>query len=100
MTISYYYKQLQTLAKQRRTSVLWVVLAIVVIFDLFVFQKSVRLVLAVRANQAPEPLSQAARVNFPAFNETLKQIEDNKRYFPAAVVDNNPFGTAPDQAAR
>lgn len=95
MTISYYYKQLQVLAKQRRTFVFWLLLAIVIIFDLFVFQKSLRLVLAVRANQVPEPLSQAVRVNFPAFNETLQLIEQNKRYFPAAVVDQDPFGLPP-----
>lgn len=95
MTISYYYKQLQTIAKQRRTFMFWVLLAVIIIFDLFVFQKSVRLVLAVRANQVPEPLSQSVRVNFPSFNETLKLIEDNKRYFPAAVIDQDPFGLPP-----
>ncbi len=100
MSISYYYKQLRVIAKQRRTVVFWVLLGVVLLLDLFVFQQSIRLIIEVRRNQAPEPLSQAVRVNFSSFNAALKQIEENEQYFPAAVVDNNPFGLAPDKTAR
>jgi len=97
MTLSYYYKQLRTIAKQRRSAVFWVVLGLVLLLDLFVVQKSVRLAIQVKSAEVPEPISQAVRVNFAGFNQALSQIEDNQGYFPAPVVDQSPFGVPPQQ---
>lgn len=100
MTISYYYKQLRTIITQRRSSVFWVMLGLILLLDLFVIQKSVRLAIQVKSAEVPEPLSQSVRVNFVGFNQALSQIEENEGYFPAPVVDQSPFGLAPDQVTQ
>jgi hypothetical protein len=96
MTLSYYAKQLNGVIKQQKSIVFWVLLGLVIIVELFVIQRSVAVIVGVQKNQAPEPLSQSVRVNFSAFNQVLKQVEESRSYQPEPVVDMDPFGFPPD----
>jgi hypothetical protein len=89
--------QLKLFFKQKTNLVFWIALGIVLVFDLFVLQRSFSIILSINRNEPPDAFSQLVRVNFSAFNSALDEIKTNQNYVARPAPTDAPFGLAPNK---
>lgn len=97
MKINFSIKDLVVIFKRKTYLFFWVALGIIILMDLFVLQKSLNIVIQVRNSQTPDAFGQFVRVNFSAFTNVLKQMEENDNFTPDDINDTGAFGLAPQK---
>lgn len=97
MKLNFSIKDIILIFKNKTYLFFWVALGIIILMDLFVLQKSLNIALQVRNSQTPDNFGQFVRVNFSAFTNVLKQMEDNDNFTPDNIDDVGAFGLAPQK---
>ena len=97
MKLNFSIKDIILIFKNKTYLFFWIALGIVILMDLFVLQKSLNIALQVRSSQTPDAFGQFVRVNFSAFTNVLKQMEDNGNFTPDDISDSGAFGLAPQK---
>lgn len=69
----------------------YVLLALVVILNVYVLQSGVRILLETRTNEVGARQIASFRVNFEGYNQALKRIQDADYFVPKNVITTNPF---------
>lgn len=87
------FKFLFAKLKTNAVLVFYVILAIILIYEFSIFYTAAKQVSASR--EAPEDVttSRGVRLRLSEYQDAAKRIQDGRKFYPAAPIFENPFGT-------
>ncbi len=91
VNIKFDYKKIIQVLLKNFAIVLWVFLGLVIIAEGFVIKDSFSKILTV-ADQSQFVGSQLIRVNFTAYDQIEKKLEENSKFLPSFDNIPDPFG--------